>query len=137
MSRPKGQDCGEVGISRHENSIFLASPRKNDFVTGVSEADVADVHRIVAGRRSVASRGGSALSVRNFKRNAEPGVRAPKPTRRHSGGTHECQRTRCPDIRSGSRAPTNQLPAFSVPWLLECVARGYKGRRRSGGAQPL
>jgi hypothetical protein len=48
MRRTKGQDGGEVGVSRHENPIFFARPRKNDFVTRVREATVADVHRIVA-----------------------------------------------------------------------------------------
>ena len=49
MRRPKGQEGREVGISRHEYAIFFASPRKNDFVTRVREAEVADMHRIVAG----------------------------------------------------------------------------------------
>jgi len=49
ISRPKCQDCGKVGISRHENSILFASSRKNDFVTRMRQADIANMHGIVAG----------------------------------------------------------------------------------------
>lgn len=48
MRRPQRQEGGEVGVSRYEDAVFFVSFRKNDFVTRVREAQLADVRRIVA-----------------------------------------------------------------------------------------
>src|SRR5258708_29345527 len=137
VCRLKGQYGGKVGIGRHENSMFFSRPREYDLVTRGRETALADVHRIAAGSaQKRCEPRGSALSIRNFKRNAEPGPRAPEPSQRRSGGTHEYHRIGGPDTRPGSRARTNRLPASSVRWLLECVNRGGKGRRPSGVDPP-